>query len=245
MSNEDMKKKIQESLQKAGVTTDQLELAKGVKIGNPEALYKKACGLLGRIDCKAYRNNAGDNSNYWEWEYVHRMIDQGLGEKIKDPFGEWFQLLEKAAKGGNPAAIEDILELCEFFPYNQKPKIYLYWTAFAANDPQYTYVDNEGIRQPYALRLADIYFKGRIHTDDRRDSILGDDHYDGVKNWGNDEGGKNIYVRTFGNVIGQNLKKALKYYTIAAENNSSKGMIKLQFLYRVKAIMTGLGFSSQ
>ena len=69
MSNEDIKKKIQESLQKAGVSSSKLNLDKAVANGDAEAMYQKACLIVNKKDL----NFKGD-TKYWEIEIDDRPL---------------------------------------------------------------------------------------------------------------------------------------------------------------------------
>jgi len=235
MSNEELKKKIQQSLQHAGVSPELLELDKAIKKGSPDAMYKKACQLLKRDNCKLKLNG---NKEYWEVSIFERI--SGLGSKSPqlngiDSRGEWFELLRKAAIKGYDEAVSDLAEVYEVQPYIYDCGAFFEVTKIAAEKNGLRYVDEYGVRQPYSYRLADIYLRGRVHYP----SLIDYSTFtfpSGVYEWAYDtsiESSDGLHnANTNGrNKIPKDFRMALKNYTKAAELGSNRAMSTLAWIY--------------
>lgn len=163
--------KISSKLAKAGETSEVIEIDRAAQSGDANAQYQKACQLLGRQDCKL---PIKDEINPREWSLRDKLesdISTALWafSSSASSDGEWFKWLLKSAKAGHKKALEDILYLIEWPPFIQDPQLFFEACILAASYDDLNYIDQFGDEQPYALKVAQMYWTGRVHIPTAKD----------------------------------------------------------------------------
>jgi TPR repeat protein len=224
--------KISSKLSKSGISSDRIELERLANNGDSSAQYKMACHLLNRGDCKIPFK---DNSDYLSWDQTDRIASKNVFIKSIDPYGDWFKWLLQAAKSHHNQAIEDLIFLFNFHPYIKHANQFFEIYKIAAENPEFTYIDEYGTPQPCALKIAEIYWTGRVHFPSRLtlsymslgwNSEQSKDHpYDRFDS-SCEHRLENGVAKSL-NVIGENPEKAVLFYKKAAGFKSLAAMDKL------------------
>ena len=242
MNSEELLKRIQEKVAQSGVSIDQIDTDKAAAAGDSNAQYAKACRLFGKDRCLI-----PDVAGIASWQYSMREKIEGCRvPELSSPFNqEWVRMLEAAALGGHQQALDDLLNVCEWFPHY--PEKFLQYMELAAANPARRYFDEFGDYQPYSLRLADIYFRGRILCQEEKDrpdyeytklslELAGSritygfyDKFDTKEDLGREEDFcSDVHGK---NRVPHNPNRALQLYETAANLGSTAAMSRLALLY--------------
>jgi TPR repeat protein len=229
MKSQDLARKIQDKLNAAGVSPERIELERAVQKGDPAAQYKKACVLLGRSDCRLTAQASKHSSDL----RLKDRLEAGWSVSGKvEAEGEWFHLLRSAADSGYDQALTDMLHLIHWPPYIQDPQTVFRYYILAAEDAQFTYVDEYGEPQPYALLVGEIYWRGRVFHPTALDVAEMKYHNDhtGVSLYDarcDSRDGSGLPLRS-SNKINADPSRAIAYLEAAVQKGSKAAMSRLQ-----------------
>lgn len=230
MSNySNLAEKISSKLAETGSTSESIELDRAAQNGDPSAQYKKACQLIGRNDCKIPLTSNQDLRNWSLKDKLETNIS--FFSTLYSPNDEWFSLLYKAAKSGYKNAIEDMLYLIQYPPYIQDPNLCFEIYILGAQFDEFTYIDQYGDKQPYALKVATMYWNGRVHIPTAKDWAVLIKYSDPIGNRLYDSrldssSGEGLPLKSK-NIIGESPLNAVIYYKKAIDLGSLFAMDRL------------------